>query len=182
MQNLKNKIKNILCLLIVSILCSCASTNAPQRWLSSPEDMQTDVFGGWVELEYYPTFNSEAPHTGELIAINQDSIFIANDTFYALALSDIKSAQLVSYNSNWGAMSGLVLLGILSTGSNGYFSLLTAPVWLIVGSFATSARSYEPIIEYPKQGWDRFSQFARHPQGLPPKINRQKIKMKSGSE
>jgi len=204
MQNLINKY--IIGILLVSFLYSCATTKAPKGWLPNPADKQTDIFGGWLVMEYSTNPNVEEHLVGELIAINQDSIFIADDKFYALALSDIKSAQLEIYNSNSTGMGGLVFLGILSTASNGLFSVFTAPLWLIGGIASTTIRSYEPMIKSPKQEmdstsenplfqqdspleintqefkWDRISQFARFPQGLPPKINRQNIKMKSDNE
>ena len=176
MQNLMNK--NIIGLLLVSFLYSCATTKAPKGWLPNSDDKQTDVFGSWLVLEYSSNSNAEEHLEGELIAINQDSIFIANDKFYALALSDIKSAQLEIYNSKSGAMGGLVLLGTLSTVSNGLLLMISAPIWIIGGIASTTIRSYEPIIKYPKQESHNISQFARFPQGLPPKINRQNIKMK----
>jgi hypothetical protein len=75
-------------------------------------------------------------------------------------------------------MGGLVLLGTLSTISNGAFLLFTAPMWIIGGSIATGARSFEPIVDYPKRDWGHLAPFARYPQGMPRGIDRKQIKMK----
>jgi len=164
--------------LLSCLVWGCAPTNAPRDWLASPEGTPRDVRGGWVKLQYTSAAKAKAQISGELIAISGDSLFIANDALQAIALSNIKSAQLEAYRSNSAGMGGLVFLGTLSTISNGLLLIFTAPVWIIGGSIATSARSFEPIIKYPKQEWSRFSPFARYPQGLPVGLARQQIKMR----
>jgi len=173
-----NKTHSIFVLFLSLLVVSCATTHAPRGWLASPSDMQTDAYGGWLELEYDSTSQAKTQLAGELIAISADSIFIANETFHAIAVSSVKSARLVAYKSNAEWMGGLVFLGMLSTISHGGFLILTAPMWIIGGSSASGVRSFEPIVDYPKQEWSRFVPFARYPQGLPAGIDRNQIKMK----
>ncbi len=170
----RNKTYKVSVLFFSLFVFSCAATHAPRGWLESPNDIQTDTYGGWLNLET----KTKAKLAGELIAISNDSIFIANETFHTIARSDIKSARLVAYKSNAGGMGGLVFLGTLSTISNGLLLVLTAPLWIIGGSLATTSRSFEPIIDYPKTELSRFAPFARYPQGLPSGIDRNQIKMK----
>lgn len=177
MQN--NKIKNIFLLTIISFFVSgCASSKAPTNWLTEPNDTQTDVYGGWIEIKYFVDSEKSSEIYGELIAIDQDSIFIVNDAFHAFELSKIKSARLMSYNSNFGMMGNLTALGIVSTFSNGLFFIFTMPMWLIGGPIAATTRSFQPIIDYPGKEFNQFIPFARYPQGLPEGIDRYKIKMK----
>ena len=175
---LGNKINSYIFLaLSIALILYCASTNAPKNWLPDPDGLQTNVYGSWIELEYYSRPGRSAYLYGELIAFSKDTVFIANNTFHTIALSDIKSGRIASYQSNYLSMSGLVALGIISTLSHGYFSLLTAPLWLIGGSITTAVRSHEPIVDFKNDEYSGFSQFARYPQGLPPAMNRQQIKM-----
>jgi len=173
-----NKIYSIFALFLSLLVVRCATTHAPGGWLASSSDMQTDAYGGWLELEYYSASKAKAQLSGELIAISADSIFIANEAFHAIALSSVKSARLVTYKSNAGGMGGLVFLGTVSTIYHGRFLILTAPMWIIGGSIVSACRSFEPIVDYPKQEWSRFVPFARYPQGLPSGIDRNQIKMK----
>lgn len=179
MRDLK-KTHSILLLFSSLLVVSCATTHAPRGWLASSSNMQTDVYGGWIEVEYYSASEEKAQLAGELIAISADSIFIANETFHAIAVSSVESARLVAYKSNAEWMGGLVFLGTLSTISNGRFLIFTAPMWIIGGSIASCVRSFEPIVDYPKQELSRFVPFARYPQGLPAGVDRNQIKMRSG--
>jgi hypothetical protein len=166
---------------VFAVFCSCALTRAPQGFLENPYNLQAEVFGGWIELDCFTGShtNPRMHLAGELLALSPDSLFMVDEALHAIALSHIINARLESYLSNADAMAGLVILGMVSTLSNGFALIFTAPMWLIGGSISASSRSYEPILEYPKHDWNRFSQFARYPQGLPDKINRKEIKIKS---
>ena len=155
----------------------CAVTHAPRGWLESPNALKTDAYGGWI----YIKTNTEEYLAGELIAISSDSMFVANETFHAIARADIRSARLTAYKSNARLMGASVPLGTLLTVSNGAGLLFTAPMWIIGGTTAAIIRSHEPIIDYPDQGLNRFMPFARYPQGLPLRIDRKQITMKSGT-
>ncbi|NOX87944.1 MAG: hypothetical protein GXO77_02885 [Calditrichaeota bacterium] len=155
----------------------CAITHAPKGWLPDPSETRTNVYGGWTEIQYSPSAGKTIKMSGELIAIGKDSLFLANTSFHSIALSDIKSARLTAYNSKAGTMGLLVILGTASTVTNGFFLMFTAPLWLIGGSLAARSRSFDPILDYPKKPWGEFVPFARYPQGLPPDVDKKKIRI-----
>ena len=64
------------------------------------------------------------------------------------------------------------LLGTLSTGSHGFFLILSAPVWILTGTVAAVNQSRQPVLTYPRQGWAGWRAYARFPQGLPPGLAR----------
>lgn len=152
-------------------LTSCAVTHAPSRWLPSPEQTASDTYGSWIEI------NSRNGNIwGELIAVDNDTVFVADTTLHAIASTDILSARLVTYDK--ANLPGLVFLGTVSTLSNGLFLVFTAPMWLIGGSIAATIRSFDPIIDYPSKQLSNFVPFARFPQGLPQNIDRDSVRMK----
>jgi len=156
-------------------VAGCAVTHEPEGWLANPGAMQTDTYGGWVQVKLNFASEEKAELGGELIAIGKDSMYIANETFHSIAIFSIKSAQLVAYEPHTEEMGGLFILGTLSSISNGVFLLITAPMWIMGGSLTTRARSYEPIVEYPKKELSRFAPFARFPQGLPAVVDRNQM-------
>ena len=172
------KLKIAFLLLPILIYSGCAASNVPDNWLSEPEDMATNTYGGWITVDYSSNLKEEFRISGELIAISNDSVYVLNEIFYAISKNDILSARLVCYESNYGKMAPLVLLGTLSTISNGWFLIFTAPMWIIGGTISTATRSHAPIINFPQTDFDEFVPYARFPQGLPKGINRNKIKMK----
>jgi hypothetical protein len=177
MQNHK---KFYFSLLVISTVTAwhCATVQAPDGWLTDPQKAGSDVYGGWITIMFGSGDKKNAPVQGELLAISRDSLLIANEKFCAVAVSTVKSAKLYAYQSKADQMAGLVVLGMLSTASNGLWFILTAPMWMIFGSIATSIQSYEPILSYPDVQLDRFIVYTRYPQGLPSDIDRNKIKMK----
>lgn len=159
-----------------ALFFGCAAQHSPHGWLDSPHDIQTGTYGGWLRLETKTTMKI----SGELIAISSDSIFVANETLHAFSLSDIESARLEAYDAEIEHIGGWLILGSVSSISNGILILFTGPMWILGGGTATILRSYEPIFEYPDYDWSSLQMFARFPQGLPPGINRRYIKMKRG--
>jgi hypothetical protein len=177
MQNHK---KFYLSLLVISMAFAwhCATVQAPDGWLTDPQKAGSDVYGGWITIKLGSGDEKNTPLQGELLAISRDSLFIANVKFCAVAASTLTSARLYAYQSHAGQMAGLVVLGMLSSVSNGLMFIITAPMWMIFGSIATSIQSYEPILSFPDVKLDRFIVYARYPQGLPSDIDRNKIRMK----
>ena len=170
MQN--HSVRVTITVLLTSILFgSCATTHAPRGWLTDPDDAATSVYGGWVEIR-----TRQVGLSGELIAITGDTVFVAGTSLLAVCSTDILSARLVTYDAK--DLGGYVLLGTVSTISNGWFLVLTAPMWLIGGSIAASCRTYEPIMDFPAEPLMHFVPYARYPQGLPPDIDRAAIRMK----
>jgi hypothetical protein len=155
-------------------LTSCATTKVPPHWLREPEEIPYEGYGGWIDVH---TFN-KSRIAGEMIAISKDTVFVADIiTLHAVASNDILSARLTTYNAT--DMSGYVLLGTLSTISNGWYLIFSGPLWMIGGSIAARYRLYDPIIDYPQKPLEQFRLFARYPQGLPADLDRDGIKMKT---
>jgi hypothetical protein len=153
----------------------CATSHAPNDWLDQPNDVPKSCYGGWIETEL---INSKSV-MGELIAISKDSMFIADSVFRSIPLSQIIRAKLIFYDSNYSQMVTWTFLGTLSTLSHGIGLIITAPLWLLVGSTITSERSWEPVIQYPNDTWENISFYARFPQGLPSSVDRKRITMKA---
>ncbi len=172
----RSSVLNFLLLFVPLAFFSCAARYSPPGWLDSPEDVQTVAYGGWLHVK--TTAKTEI--SGELIAIGRDSIFVANETLHAFALIDIESARLEAYGPDIALMGGWLVLGTLSSASNGWLCVFTGPMWILGGGTATILRSYEPILEYPDQELSSLLPFARFPQGLPPGIDRRSLKMKPG--
>jgi hypothetical protein len=114
---------------------------------------------------------------GELIAVSKDTVFFADRTFHGIATSDIRSARLVIYDAeNLGVF---VPIGTASTLSNGWYAIFTMPLWIVGGTIAAVARSYEPIYDFPQYPLDKLAPYARFPQGIPQDLDRSHIRMKA---
>ncbi len=156
------------------LLAGCATTHVPSDWLSKPEQAQSEAYGGWIDILSHGTRIG-----GELIAIGDDTVFVADSSLHPVAINNILSARLVTYDAP--SLAPAVIAGTLSTGSNGWYLVFTAPLWLLGGTAATVARSFEPIIDYPGKPLPGFRPYARYPQGLPSAVDRSIIRMKTRS-
>jgi len=170
-----NKLVAVLPVLI--FVAGCATTHAPNVWLSNPDQLQNEAFGGWIQVQYSNVPSVKKKESGELIAVSYDSLYVLDRfNLVAVASADVTKARLVTYDAHTGELSGWVLLGTLSTLSHGWYLVLTAPLlWGLAGSIAASSRSHDPIIDYPRHSFDAFRPYARFPQGLPRHLNRKAL-------
>jgi hypothetical protein len=166
----------LLCVLLVTG-AGCASTSAPEDWLSPATDMQREAFGGWAAVRSGGAASANVVQ-GELIAATSDSLFVLSlrDSLHVVARPTVNELKLTGYDSNWGYLSIWTFLGTLSTASHGFFLILSAPVWIIGGSVATASQSRRPI--YTNPPLDVLQQFARFPQGMPPGTVREALRTK----
>lgn len=154
----------------------CMRTDVPDG-LHSPEDALRQSRGALV-LARMDTCEVD----GELISVETDTLFlICKDSLCAIPKGHIREAKvfLQEYPLSGGGVAAWTLLGTLSTLSNGWGSILTAPLWLLTGtitgiSAAHSANSGD--FQYPDDPWPGLAKFARFPQGLLPGIPREQLK------
>ena len=162
-------------LIIVAALCllpcGCATTSAPKDWLSTPQQMQWNVHGGWLELY---TMTPETRIAGELLAVSPDSVAVlTGDGFVMIALQNVSRAKLTAYHFDHAPHWYWTLGGFASCATHGYWAVFTGPLWLLTGSVVSVASSYAPQ-EYmsASRGWEDASLWARFPAGLPETLNR----------
>lgn len=174
--------KKKFCTLITGMLAlftvGCASTTAPSKWLSPPQETQRLAYGGWISINYQNDRTPSEVH-GELIAVHPDSVLVLTvNHLFAIPLNKITKAKLTAFDANTGPLALWSVVGTLSTLSHGVGLIISAPVWIITGTAATSAQSYIPQLSFPKKSWTEFRPFARFPNGLPPGLERQTLRPK----
>jgi len=156
----------------------CASTTAPSKWLAPPAETQCLAYGGWISINYQNNRTKSEVH-GELIAVHPDSVFVLTvNQLWAIPSNKISKAKLTAYDAQIGSLTAWSVFGTLSTLSHGIVLIISAPVWIISGTAATSAQSYAPQLSFPKKPWNEFRKYARFPSGLPPKIDRRTLQRK----
>ncbi len=177
-------------ILLFSPLTGCVSSSAPEGWLPQAQAVKTQAFGAWIEVQH----ENASLVFGELINVKDDSLLVLGTSdvealkqdetstpepvLQSIAHNQIDEARLFRYDSNWGKMALWSTIGVLSTASHGVGLILTAPLWLIIGSSSTAGQSRSPLVEYPEEKWHAFVPFARYPQTLPDNLQRSHIKPK----
>lgn len=160
---------------LLAAAAGCYQSSAPPRWLPLPVEAQRDAFGSWIAVQRQPKTTPFVQ--GELIAIDTDTIHVlADGRLVSLARAMLCCAELTAYRVDLSELQLWSVLGILSTATHGFVLLLTAPMWAIAGTVATSSASYapriistDPIVLRP---------FARFPQGIPPGLDRTTLRSK----
>jgi len=195
----KDEIFHLATFLILFLVISCKTFHAPPQYLPTAKQAQSDVYGGWIEVK-----TNKGNINGELIAIQEKRVFVADlRTLHEIDLEDILSARLVTYNPESSKVFFQTAGGIVSTSILAFLiAVLTAerassleeilgaiflpaaiiivatPIWVTVGTGAAIYQSNLPIIDYPKKPLDAFIPFARFPQGIPPDVDKNSIRMK----
>ena len=157
-------------MVLIALQAGCFYSTAPRRFLPDAEQSQRDAFGSWIRLEE-PGERKTRVTEGELIAAHADTVFVMTESgLRAVAAAGVKKVTLTAYDSHMGDIAGWATLGTLATVSHGVVLILTAPTWIIAGSFATASVSKAPRVE-SKQPTE-LRKYARFPQGLPAELDR----------
>ncbi|HXV13721.1 MAG TPA: hypothetical protein VEC56_05905 [Candidatus Krumholzibacteria bacterium] len=155
--------------LACAIACGCAvAPTTPPGVLPTSLDAGSGVYGAWIEVDYRPPHGKKVDVDGELLAVEDGRVYVLlGDVVRPVPIDSIQKARVTFYNPQTSAVAGLVALGTMATISNGFYLVITAPLWLMIGSGAAASRSHEPILDVPKHGWSEIVAYARFPQGMP---------------
>ena len=163
----------------VAVACAgCAHNSAPQGWLPKPAEAQAAAYGGWIELRYKQATEQRAD--GELIAVSADSVWLLDqDQALVIPTVSVERGKLTAYAAQKGPLALWTVLGTLSTISNGWFLIFTAPMWIVGGSLSVGSESRAPERKSPQLSWEELAPYARFPQGMPEGIELSRLKAKT---
>jgi hypothetical protein len=154
-------------------ISACASTSAPPTFLPEPKEAETLARGGWVELSI-DTPGGPRLASGELLAVTVDSVWIAarpdsasTSPGFVVARRAIREGKVTWYKADPSGIATASFLGTLSTISNGWLLILTAPTWVITGSIAGPAYTREPVVSLSPNNRRDLRPYARFPAGMP---------------
>ena len=166
-------------LVLLLLVAGCASCPAPWGWLPPPDPDRVDVYGGWIVVTDVTGAGTEK-HSGELIAIGGDSLFVLTGRGLEVsALREITHGDLFWYDTRSGGLAGWTVIGTLSCFSHGFIGLLTGPIWIILGSLSTATQSWQSHVDPNGANWSKLIPYCRFPQGLPPELDRRALQPRS---
>lgn len=155
----------------------CAGTKLPAGYRLTATESLDAVYGCWIELAVEDD-GGRSELDGELIAVSVDTLWILTEGGGAgVATSTVREGTLHRYDAESGRAGAGTLLGILSTTTNGYFLVFTAPMWFLGGLAATGSRRGEPRMELPESRSAALRPFARFPQGLPDHVTLEELRL-----
>lgn len=156
-------------LILLAAGCTLMSGCAPlvsHPPLPTVEMLPKDPYGSFIVVK-----TDTSTTAGELLAVhNNTTVYLLADNQRIVSIldRDVKSAHLVRFNPRASEVAGLTFLGVLSTLSNGWGLIFTAPAWILAGTAAATSRSSEPHMTLHKHDWKPILPYARFPAGLPP--------------
>jgi len=168
------RLQLIILFVFALLITDCARLGVPEKWLPSPGQSRSSVYGAWVDIKF-PTSTEQ----GELLAVTEDTLYYADDQFHAVPIKKIFAARLVRYDPHIDDIYGLTLLAVLTTWTHSGYLVFTMPLWIVTANLAANDRVNDPQLEYPENHIAWFTPYARFPQGLPPGLDRSQIRMKS---
>ncbi len=156
----------------------CVSLHAPKGWLPSPSDVQSQAFGGWMELTR-ATPSGEVVVRGELIAVHPDHVYIMSERVLVdVPTKDVVSASLNIYQNSAKEVGTWAVLGFLSAASHGWVAIISGPIWLLTGIASSNAESKSGLFLYPPTSLGEMGRYARFPQGIPQGLELKLLKPK----
>jgi hypothetical protein len=168
--------------LVAAFCTGCAASDLPSR-LPNPDQAMDATTGSYVVVYEDAGEDHTVRWAGELIAVDKESLHVLSENgFASLPIAKVERAKLFVTDVPLApGTAGLwVFIGLLSTASQGYGAIYTAPAWLIVGTvcagtYASFADSGD--MEFPGCSWEKISLFSRFPQGLPPRLDRSRLRV-----
>lgn len=158
--------KHTIALALVALVASgCAISQSPGHYRADAEHMQTDLRGSWMVV-VTPARNKMQ---GELLAVSADSLFLLDqdETLHRLGWEDVHKARLEAWKTRTSSLVGWQAAGTAMSLGHGWFSIITMPLWHLVGTVVTGSHTFDPLVKMPGSNWADFQPFSRFPGGLP---------------
>ena len=164
-----NRIGYLIAAAALGLATACSSLPAPRDWVPDANEAGTNAHGSWANVRYFKN-DKRVTTSGELIAVTQDSVFLAlpKSRLLPFAWKDINRLQVAYFDPHEGLCYALGAGGAVSTLSHGFILALSLPTWMIIGAATGGNRVGEAVITYPgeTEDWRELRAYARFPQGL----------------
>ena len=113
--------------------------------------------------------NKYLQYNGEFISSDTLSVYLLADSLYVVNKVDVISSILELDKKNSTDFGLWTAGGCLLTITNGFFAVITAPIWLITGIPVAIGESVRDRYESDNPNstyWNSIQKFARFPQGI----------------
>jgi hypothetical protein len=171
---------------LILFLVGCSSLKIPASYRYTPIQLKKDFTGNWTEvrLNSKDITGSESVLSGELIAVQSDTIYILTENgLKDVPLASMKETILYMFmDQSWkfALITGVLYLpDILAAMINAEAGFLVLGIpWILTGTIETmaSGSNNQNLLIYPyKNQLTDLKKFARFPQGIPPGIDKSKL-------
>ncbi|MBK7215266.1 MAG: hypothetical protein IPH88_18690 [Bacteroidales bacterium] len=160
-------------ILLLGLIAAMVSSCSTPKYLPSSGEIDVNQYGSYIKIVSL----SGKDLNGELIAVDTSSIIVLsemNDSCFTIPVRQV--AQFKLRYAKPKHYAGTIPMGILLPLINGWFSVFTLPIHLIVTVSVTA--SGEAAFKYSNKNmtYDKLQMFARFPQGLPPNVDLESIR------
>jgi len=146
-----------------------------RRWLGGSETSvpieEVPVHGHEIDLAAFGD-GQRYSVSGELLAVDPVAIWVLESTGEVawVPRADLLDVKIELYDSAATGTAIWTTIGSLTTPSHGLFLIFTLPMWVGTGTAASIGASESNNLVVPLEDIDALYQFARFPQGLPPRF------------
>lgn len=170
-------------------LTECQSSMVPRAYMPGPSMAGKRPAGSWIvmTLQQDPPLSPTAEISGELIAIEHDTVYLLTDAgFVKIRRSNISAAILYPFRPQSATapiIAGLSLLpnmiGAIAMPDPGVAVLLLGIPLVVTATIMGLNEHFGNRLRYPlKYNLNDLGKFARFPQGLPPGLDPTKLRLK----
>ena len=163
--------------LTLVLVGACAHNQSPPGFLPDPEAGGNSLRGGWIELDLGDTTVAKQAVMGELLAASAESLWVQplNGSGVVVPRRYVAgSSRLTRYKATTSRITAGTIAGVVSTVTNGFILIITAPIWAITGTAAGAADTEAAqTAPFPSTETDAMLRaFSRYPLGMPPGADR----------
>jgi hypothetical protein len=149
---------------LLALALGCAQPNpTPPSWRRTVEQAQRSPFGAWTAV----TLRDGRVMSGELLAAEERGVVLgAGLAANQIPRQCVSLVQVGAFDASTTPVIAAGIVGLLSTITNGFFLVFTAPVWATVFVYNAYAISGKGHFEQVT-ALGNLAIWARFPQGLP---------------
>jgi hypothetical protein len=162
------------------LLLSCASVSIPEtEKLPKPTELPRYPYGAFITVRVKDRFIN-----GEILGLEGNTLYVltTDDKILSIPKDKVRYYNVIEckdYTGVWQAI-GILTLSCLGAVSsifvNGWFVLISGPLWLLTGTIGglSTVLSSNPDCS-PEVGWDKLIRYSRYPQGIPQEIKEKAV-------
>lgn len=180
-------------LLFALLLCGCYTRRIPGHYLPGPKDVGFSALGSWILVRPSPLSDSSQPAevSGELIGIRSDTLFVLTvDSIILIGKGQVAEASLFIFREpmrKYAVLTGLflvpVVISMIAYPTDPFIIFSFAPLFAGSLSAIFEALSAESRLSYPSvHSLADFLRYSRFPQGIPPGVNLEELRMAGTSQ
>ena len=162
------------------LLLSCASVSIPEsEKLPTPTELPRYPYGAFISVRVKDRFIN-----GEILGVEGNTLYVltTDDKILSIPKDKVRYYNVIECKSDYtGVQQAIGILTLSGLGAvssicvNGFFVIISGPLWLLTGTIGGLHILLSTPDCYPEVEWDILIRYSRYPQGISQEIKEKAV-------